>query len=147
MGMSQAEVDTLNRGGLLHDIGKIGIPVSLLDKPGKLTEEEFAEIKTHPEIGEKILEPIEAYKDITPMIVQHHERYDGKGYPRGLSGEAIDLNARILCVADVYDALVSNRPYRQGWIQQKATTFIAEGAGSHFDPEVVRVFSEVVAEG
>ena len=147
MGMSQAEVDTLNRGGLLHDIGKIGIPISLLDKPGKLTDEEFAEIKTHPEIGEKILEPIEAYKDITPMIVQHHERYDGKGYPFGLSGEAIDLNARILCVADVYDALVSNRPYRQGWIQQKATTFIAEGAGSHFDPEVVKVFSEIIAEG
>lgn len=133
-------LEQLFRGGLLHDIGKIGIPLAVLDKPGKLTEEEYATITCHPTMGGKILEPIQAYQDVVPMIVQHHERYDGKGYPDGLAGEAITLGARILCVADVYDALISHRPYRQGWVKENVLDFMRENRGIMFDPQVVDAF-------
>ena len=133
-------LEQLFRGGLLHDIGKIGIPISILDKPGKLDAEEYAAITTHPAMGGKILEPIQAYQDVVPIIVQHHERYDGKGYPQKLAGEAISFGARILCVADVYDALISNRPYRQGWVKEEALNFMRENRGSMFDPSVVDAF-------
>ena len=139
MGFKTEELNKLNRAGLLHDIGKIGIPMKLLDKPDKLTDEEYDTIKTHPVIGGKILEPIEVYKDIIPIVEQHHERYDGKGYPLGLAGEEIDLAARILCVADVYDALISQRPYRDGWFKENVLSFIIENKGSMFDPEVADV--------
>jgi putative nucleotidyltransferase with HDIG domain len=137
MGMDDKQIKTLYRGGLLHDIGKIGIPVAILDKPGKLTEDEYAKIKDHPLIGAKILEPINAYADIIPIVSQHHERFDGKGYPLGLSGKEIDINARILSVADVYDALIASRPYRQGWIKEKVTELIKNESGGQFDPDVV----------
>ncbi|MBM9616189.1 HD domain-containing protein [Desulfobulbus rhabdoformis] len=133
-------LEQLFRGGLLHDIGKIGIPVAILDKPGKLNDEEYATIQTHPEIGGQILEPIEAYQDIIPMIVQHHERYDGKGYPERLAGESISLEARILSVADVYDALISKRPYRDGWVRERVHEFIQTNSGQMFDPKVVEAF-------
>jgi putative nucleotidyltransferase with HDIG domain len=139
MGFNKDELDKLFRAGLLHDIGKIGIPIKLLDKPGKLTDDEYDHIKTHPAIGGKILEPIEVYKDIIPLIVQHHERYDGKGYPQGLAGKEIHPAARILCAADVYDALISQRPYRDGWVKDKAIAFIRENSGVMFDPEVANV--------
>lgn len=143
MGCNEEQVDMLARGGLLHDIGKIGIRMAIIDKPGRLTEDEFNEIKTHPLISQQILDPIEAYRNILPMIVQHHERYDGAGYPSGLSGEDIDPFARILMVADVYDALVSDRPYREGWDLTKARNYIAEGAGTSFEPDVVEAFLEL----
>jgi len=133
-------LEQLFRGGLLHDIGKIGIPLAVLDKPSKLDDDEYEIIKTHPAIGGKILEPIDAYKDVAPLIVQHHERYDGKGYPAGLAGDEISLGARILCVADVYDALVSQRPYRQGWIKENVLDFVRENRGVMFDPRVVDAF-------
>jgi putative nucleotidyltransferase with HDIG domain len=133
-------LDHLHRGGLLHDIGKIGIPIAILDKPGKLDEQEYATIKTHPELGGKIIEPIQPYQEVVPIIVQHHERFDGKGYPQGLAGEAINLGARILCLADVYDALISQRPYRDGWVKEQALDFIRENSGSMFDPQVVDAF-------
>lgn len=139
MGGSRDYLNKIHRAGLLHDIGKIGIPIKLLDKPGKLTDREYEEIKTHPEIGGKILEPIEVYRDIIPMVVQHHERYDGKGYPQGLSGKEIDTAARILCVADVYDALINQRPYRDGWVKEKAFKLIKQNSGVMFDPEIVDV--------
>ncbi len=142
-GYSQEQVDLLIRGGLLHDIGKIGIPMAILDKPGKLTGDEYNMIKTHPLIGEQILDPIEAYRNILPMIAQHHERYDGTGYPAGLAGKDIDPLARILMVADVYDALVSSRPYREGWVLNNARNHIIEGAGTAFDPDVVEAFLEL----
>lgn len=140
MGYSYEQTDMLNRGGLLHDIGKIGIPLLILNKPGKLDDDEYKEVMNHPSIGVKILEPIEAYQDIIPMIHQHHERFDGKGYPQGLAGEEIDLNARILAVADVYDALTSQRPYRDGWVRDKAVEYIISNSGTFFDPEVVNAF-------
>lgn len=143
MGLQGQQIDLLHRGGLLHDIGKIGIPMALLDKPEKLTLEEFGEIKAHPLIGQKILDPIKAYKNILPMIGQHHERYDGSGYPLGLAGQEIDILARILIVADVYDALVSNRPYRAGWVHDNAVQLISKETGTHFDPEVVKAFLQL----
>ena len=133
-------LEQLFRGGLLHDIGKIGIPLAVLDKPGALNEEEYATITCHPTMGGKILEPIQAYQDVVPMIVQHHERFDGKGYPDGLAGEVISLGARILCVADVYDALISHRPYRQGWVKENVMDFMRENRGVMFDPQVVDAF-------
>jgi putative nucleotidyltransferase with HDIG domain len=145
MGWADRQVETLFRGGLLHDIGKIGIPLAILDKPGKLTDEEYAKVKDHSAIGAKILEPIKAYADIIPMVIQHHERYDGKGYPSGLAGQAIDINARILAVADVYDALISSRPYRQGWIEDKVITLLKNEAGRQFDPQVVEAFLGILA--
>jgi len=140
MDWSKERLESLFRAGLLHDIGKIGIPIVILDKPGKLSEEEYDTIKTHPTLGGKILEPIQVYKDILPLIVQHHEHFDGKGYPEGLSGEDIDIGARILCVADVYDALISQRPYRDGWVKENVLSFMREKRGTMFDPGVVDVF-------
>lgn len=144
LGLAEEQVLRLNRGGLLHDIGKIGVSRSILDKPSRLTEEEYAEIMSHPERGVRILEPIQAYQDILPMIQQHHERYDGSGYPNKLAGDDIDFTARILAVADVYDALTSMRPYRPGWSRAAALDYISAHSGSHFDPEVVKVFRTII---
>jgi putative nucleotidyltransferase with HDIG domain len=139
MNWSKERLEPLFRGGLLHDIGKIGIPMVILDKPGKLSDEEYGTIKTHPALGGKILEPIQVYKNILPLVVQHHERFDGKGYPDGLAGEEIDIGARILCVADVYDALISQRPYREGWVKENVLSFMRDNRGTMFDPSVVDV--------
>jgi putative nucleotidyltransferase with HDIG domain len=139
MNWNKERLDLLYRGGLLHDIGKIGIAIAILDKPSELSEEEYDTIKTHPTLGGKILEPIQVYHDILPMIMQHHERYDGKGYPDGLSGHDIDIAARILGVADVYDALISQRPYREGWIKENVFDFMRDNRGIMFDPEVVDI--------
>ncbi len=140
MNWSKDQLEMLFRAGLLHDIGKIGVPIAILDKPGRLNDAEYDSIKTHPAISGKILEPIQAYQDILPLVTQHHERFDGKGYPLGLSGEAIDIGARILCVADVYEALISQRPYREGWVREKVINFIRDNRGTMFDPDVVDVF-------
>ncbi len=146
MRLPQDKIEALGRAGLLHDIGKIGIPLAILDKPEELTDEEYKEIKSHPEVGAQILEPIESYRDIIPIVVQHHEKYDGTGYPAGLKGEDIDLRARIMAVADVWDALVSDRPYREGWVSTRAKDLIMKGKGKHFDPYVVEVFMSLLAE-
>ncbi len=140
MNWGNERLEILFRAGLLHDIGKIGIPIAILDKPDKLNDEEYGTIKTHPTIGGKILEPIQVYKDILPLVIQHHERFDGKGYPNGLSGTGIDIGARILCVADVYDALISQRPYREGWIKENVIKFMRDNRGIMFDPSVVDIF-------
>ena len=124
----------------MFDIGKIGIPLSILDKPDKLTDDEFNKIKDHSLLGARILEPINAYEDVIPIVLQHHEKYNGKGYPCGLAGEDIVLGARILAVADVYDAVVSDRPYRDGWIEEKAIEMITAERGEYFDPKVVEAF-------
>ena len=144
MGLSPKKMDDLHRAALLHDIGKVGIPVAILDKPGALDDKEYGLIKKHPSIGARILEPIASYKEIIPIVLQHHERYDGKGYPGGLSGDEIDLGARILSVADVYDALKSDRPYRQGWAFERVVDLITEEAGRQFDPNVVKAFLEIM---
>jgi putative nucleotidyltransferase with HDIG domain len=145
LGLTPDGIDILHRGGLLHDIGKIGVPSSILDKPGKLTEEEFAIIRRHPSNGVTILRPIPDLQKVLPIVSQHHERYDGKGYPLGLSGESISLHARILAVADVVDALISDRPYRPGWSREKVLAYARENAGQQFDPEVVEAFFRIEA--
>jgi len=146
LGLSQKELDTLHRGGLLHDIGKIGTPPAILDKPGKLTEEENRIMREHPRLGARILEPIPAYADVIPIVLHHHEWFDGTGYPDGLAGEAISLRARIFAVADVFDALRSDRPYRAGFEQEHVIAIITQGAGRQFDPRVVEAFLKVMAQ-
>jgi len=146
MGLDQKKLDDLHRGGLLHDIGKIGIPPEILDKAGKLTEEEYQLMREHVRIGARILEPIEAYGAVIPVVLHHHEYYDGSGYPDGLKGEGIDLGARIFTVADHYDALISDRPYRAGLPREKVIGFIKEDSGTKFDPNVVKAFLEVMAQ-
>jgi len=146
MALSSEELEDLHRGGLLHDIGKIGISASILDKPGKLTDEEFRNVQSHAQVGARILEPIAAFSRVIPMVLEHHERYDGKGYPQALSGEKLSLGARILAVADVYDALVSDRPYRSGMDPEYVISIIKEEAGKQFDPMVVEAFLEVMKE-
>jgi putative nucleotidyltransferase with HDIG domain len=146
MGFDNARIDRLQQAALLHDIGKIGVPARILDKPGKLTDDEFATIRRHPTIGETILSPIEAFSEILPMVRQHHERWDGKGYPDGLAGEKIVLEARILAVADTYDAMASDRPYRQGMPLPRIFEIIQAESGCQFDPSVVTVFLELMAE-
>ncbi len=133
-------MNDLHRSALLHDIGKIGIPLSILNKESGLTHEERHTIQTHPDIGIRILSPIKAYERLLPIIHQHHERYDGKGYPLGLRADQIHESARILAVADTYDALVSDRPYRQGMPVQEAIDLIKQLAGSQLDPMAVETF-------
>ena len=147
MGLGHDEIDMLHRGGLLHDVGKIGISPLILDKPAALTLEERAIVQQHPAVGARILEPIEAFADVICIVRHHHERFNGEGYPDGLRGEAIPLLARVTAVADVYDALVSERPYRHRWDVVRARSYIADMAGIHFDPAVVRAFLALIDSG
>lgn len=146
MGLSEKELEDLHRAGLLHDIGKLGIPPDILDKPGRLTREEYQLMRKHPRMGARILEPIGAYASMTPIVLQHHENYDGTGYPLRLSGEDIVLGARIYAVADQFDALTSDRPYRDGMNPDKVIEYIKKKAGSRFDPQVVRAFLQVMRQ-
>ena len=147
LGLSQKDLDNLHRGALLHDIGKIGIPPAILDKPGKLTPDEIEVMREHPSIGERILEPIAAYADVIPVVAQHHEWFDGSGYPRSLSGDGISFIARVYAVADVFDALIADRPYRAGLSLETVTEYIKERSGRQFDPKVVAAFLEILANG
>jgi putative nucleotidyltransferase with HDIG domain len=144
MALEEPDIERLHRGGLLHDVGKIGIPPAVLDKPGELDDAEMALIRAHPVVGARILQPILAFEDVIGIVRHHHERFDGTGYPDRLAGARIPFLARVLAVADVYDALVSRRPYRAGWPREAAIEHIAKGAGSHFDPVVVEAFLELV---
>lgn len=146
LGLLQEELDILNRGGLLHDIGKIGVPADILNKTGKLNKMEEDLIREHVRLGVRILEPIAAFEAITPIVLHHHERFDGLGYPDGLIGEAISLSARIFAVADTFDAITSHRPYRHAVEREKAVEIIKQGAGSKFDPQIVGAFVAVMAE-
>ena len=139
-------LENLHRAALLHDIGKVGIPSKILNKKSNLTREEYKLIKSHPLSGAKIIEPITSFKDIKPIIAQHHERYDGKGYPEGLIGETIHLGARILAVADVYDALGSDRPYRNGLTIDALVDFMKNESGKSFDPNVVKALLKILAD-
>ena len=145
-GLDKCALDIVHRGGLLHDIGKIGVPPEILDKTGKLTDEERDVMKEHPGIGARILEPIEAYQKYIPVVLQHHEWFDGSGYPGGLAGDDISLHARVYAVADVYDALFADRPYRQGLVQEDVVEYIESRSGSQFDPVAVRAFLALVEE-
>lgn len=144
MGLSGNEMEGLKTGALLHDIGKLGVPEYVLLKPGKLTPDEFEKIKKHPEIGAAILDPVEFPWPVLPVVKYHHEKWNGTGYPEGLAGEQIPLTARILAVADVYDALTSTRSYRNAWPHERATKLIQEEKGTHFDPVVADAFLKVI---
>jgi len=130
----------LQNGGLLHDLGKIGIIDGILNKPGKLTEEEWAKVKEHPGKGAHILEGVEEFKEYALVARHHHERWDGKGYPDGLKGREIPTGARILAVADAYDAMTSNRPYRDAISPIEAAKEVVRCKGTQFDPEAVEAF-------
>ena len=144
LGMNEAELDILHRGGLLHDLGKIGVPAAILDKPGRLSDEDMETMKGHTTLGARILEPIPVFSGVIPIVLQHHERYDGGGYPDGLAGEEISVGARMLSVADFYDALTSERPYRGAVNQEEVINMIEQEAGGAFDPVMVEAFLEVI---
>ena len=134
-------------GGLLHDIGKIGIRESVINKPGALTPKEFAEVQRHPIIGETILKPVVANPSILDIVRSHHERWDGGGYPDALAKQSIPLGARIVAVADSYDAMTSARPYRVGMTPERSLEILREGSGIQWDRAVVQAFAALVAAG
>lgn len=140
MGVQDNQLTVLNLAGHLHDIGKVSLPDDVLLKKGPLDDDEFAVMKSHAAVGERVLSKIEYFVDVAPVVGQHHERFDGSGYPRGLSGEGILLEARILAVADAFDAMTSSRPYRPALPTAVAIQEIEDGAGSQFDPDVAAVF-------
>ncbi len=142
-GVPKDEWVRVELGGLLHDIGKIGVSDTILKKPGKLTEEEWVEMRRHPELGCTILSGISALGGAVEIVRSHHERWDGAGYPDGLSNEAIPLNARIFSVADTYDAVTADRPYRRGKPHAAAVDLIRAESGRQFDPQVVSAFLDV----
>ncbi|MHB1392226.1 MAG: HD domain-containing phosphohydrolase [Clostridia bacterium] len=146
MGRSESEVNELKTVGLLHDIGKIAIDEKILNKPGRLTVEEWNEIKRHPEIGYRILSSVNDMAELAEFVLAHHERWDGKGYPKGLKGEEIPLQARIIMVADSYDAMTSERTYRKPLAEAIVIEELRENSGVQFDPEIVRVFIEKVMQ-
>lgn len=146
LNLSSNQLNVLEIAALFHDVGKIGIPDKVLNKPGKLTDEEFNQIKEHPSIGIDILKTIEFLDKTLPMILHHHEKYDGNGYPLGISGEAIPLESRIICVADSYDAMTSDRPYRKGLPHTVAVDELIKFKGIQFDPEIVDAFLKINVE-
>ena len=139
-GMSPQDAERIRISGLVHDIGKIGVPESVLRKPGRLTDEEFAAIKLHPEIGHAILRDIPQLEDVLPGVLYHHERWDGRGYPHRLAGEDIPLMARVIGLADAFDAMSSSRTYRAAMPRDKVIGQITEGAGTQFAPELASRF-------
>jgi HD-GYP domain-containing protein (c-di-GMP phosphodiesterase class II) len=143
-GVSEFIKSALTKGSFLHDIGKIKIPKEILYKPGRLTDEEYEILKQHPIIGEQIVRPIPSLRHCMPTIRHHHERWDGRGYPDGLKGEDIPVSARIISIVDVYDALVSERPYKKGMPKDEALRIIRQGAGTQFDPTLVEAFAKIV---
>jgi HD-GYP domain-containing protein (c-di-GMP phosphodiesterase class II) len=143
MQLNQEQRNTLRWASILHDIGKIGISDSVLNKKGPLTNEEFGLIKQHPKKGYQILEPVEQISYILPVVLHHHERYDGKGYPEGLTGDAIPIEARVIAVADTFDAITSTRSYRSSKTGYEAMQIIDKVSGTQLDPNVVDVFKKV----
>ncbi len=144
LGWDEEKIRELRMGGMLHDIGKIGVPDAILNKPGPLTEEEFEVMKEHPVLGAKMVEKIPFLKPALPYILYHHERYDGKGYPHGLKGEEIPIEGRLLAVVDTTDAITSDRPYRKGRGVDVAIQQLKEYSGTQFDPRIVEISLRVI---
>jgi putative nucleotidyltransferase with HDIG domain len=140
LGFSQEKLENLVFGALLHDIGKIGIKDAVLQKPGPLTPEEYQSIQEHPLIGVKIVDGVDFFKDKIPMIRNHHEHYDGSGYPDGLIGEVVPLEARIIAVADSFDAMTSLRPHRKAMPVEDVILEMGKGKGKQFDPQILEIF-------
>ena len=144
MKMREKDIDLLKKAALLHDIGKIGIPDILLHKASRLSDEEYAVIKSHPAIGATILKSIKSFRDLVPSVYHHHERFDGKGYPSGIQGEKIPLYARIIAIADSFDAMTSNRPYRKSFSMEMAMSELERNKGIQFDPHITGIFIEIL---
>jgi len=148
LGFSESQLELLYWSALLHDLGKIAVPEYILLKPGPLTEEEYNQIKRHPGRGAELLESISPdFAPLAEVVRAHHERWDGAGYPLGLSGEAVPLMSRIIAIVDVFEALTSARPYRQPVPAEQAMAYISEGAGSQFDPQLVPLFDGLYRGG
>jgi putative nucleotidyltransferase with HDIG domain len=144
LGMDEDQLRDLELGAILHDIGKVAVPDDILNKPGRLTDEEFEVMKSHTIVGERILKPIGFLENVAPIVRHEHERWDGRGYPDGISGEQIPLASRIIFVCDAYHAITSDRPYRKGQPHAFARKIVTENAGTQFDPAVVSVFLDVI---
>jgi putative nucleotidyltransferase with HDIG domain len=146
LGWSVEQLTALRIGGPLHDIGKLAVSDDVLRKEGRLDPEELDQIREHPTIGARILLRMAALREAIPYVLYHHERWDGNGYPSGKSGEEIPVEARVLAVADAFDAMTSDRPYRRALSRTQALAEVERCAGTQFDPEIARVFLEVFAE-
>ena len=146
MGCVQEECEAIRWAAMLHDIGKIGIPDDILNKPGPLTKTEFNIIKQHPDMGAVIIEPIDKLTEVAPLIRAHQEKFDGSGYPQGLKEEEIPLGARIIAVVDAYIAMTDDRVYRAALSHEEAVEELTRYAGSQFDPDVVNTFLKVIAQ-
>jgi HD-GYP domain-containing protein (c-di-GMP phosphodiesterase class II) len=142
-----AQLILLRLGGALHDVGKLAVRDEVLNKPGPLTAGELREVQAHPEIGARMVALDSAFRSSLPAVLYHHERWDGTGYPSGRAGTAIPLAARILCVVDSYDAMTSNRPYRAARAPDQAAVEVDRCAGTHFDPDIARVFLAALESG
>jgi putative nucleotidyltransferase with HDIG domain len=138
--LPEKDIDRLKISALLHDIGKIGVPDAILHKESKISDKEFAVIKKHPEIGANILKAVGTFKDLVPIVYHHHERFDGMGYPNGIYGEQIPLYARIIAIADSFDAITSTRPYRKALHVENALMEIELNGGKQFDPSISDIF-------
>jgi diguanylate cyclase (GGDEF)-like protein/PAS domain S-box-containing protein len=143
--LPKEDIELIKQAAILHDLGKIGISENILLKKGKLNKKEFEEIKKHPQIGADIIRPIQFLHDLIPFIFYHHERWDGKGYPSGIKGEDIPLGARVIAIADVYQALISDRPYHKAFTKNAAIDIIKKSSGTQFDPRIVSAFLKVVS--
>jgi putative nucleotidyltransferase with HDIG domain len=143
LGVSQNDLVHVRRGALLHDIGKMGIPDGILLKPGPLSDEEWVIMRRHPTHAYELLSPITYLRPALDIPLYHHEKWDGTGYPHGLAGDQIPLTARLFAVADVWDALRSDRPYRKSWDEDKTRAYLRDQSGLHFDPAVVETFMQM----
>ena len=143
LGWSDGQLAVLRIGATLHDVGKVVVPLSVLRKRGPLTDAELAQIRIHPSAGARVVAAIESAREALPCVLHHHERWDGRGYPHGLRGEEIPVEARLLAIADAYDAMTTNRPYRRAIPTEDALIELERCAGSQFDPALVRVFVEL----
>lgn len=147
MGMAKEEAKNCGQASMLHDIGKLGIPDAILQKPGKLTDEERAIVRTHTTLGGRILANHQWFQLARQIALNHHEYWDGSGYPRGLKGDEIPLTARIVSVVDVYDALLHERPYKEAWGPERCLSTLQENAGTQFDPAVIAAFVRLAERG
>jgi putative nucleotidyltransferase with HDIG domain len=146
MDLDDESLKALATAAMFHDIGKISLPDEILNKPGKLTDEEYEIIKTHTSVGYDILNTADEYSELAIHASSHHERYDGNGYPNGLKGQQIPLFSRIICIADAYEAMTSDRPYRKRLTDEHARQEIIDNAGTQFDPDIAKVFVEDVID-
>lgn len=148
MDLPKRDVEIIHKGGLLHDIGKIGVKEHILLKPGRLTEEEMKHVQLHPKIGYDICAPLKSLEEALPCIRSHHERYDGGGYPDGIKGDEVPIKGQIMAIADAYDAMTTDRPYRTGMSKQVAVKIFEDEIDSgQWNPELVRIFLKILKEG